>query len=112
MFPTRGVEKIKNIYIYIPRTKTSFFLSENRSRYWVLWKKGDTARQVTDGNIIRRMRVASWIPKATNTYLECVILIAFTQQQWLHERASTLRYTCTSCLVVTEIQTVYCAVRT
>jgi hypothetical protein len=29
------------------------------------------------------------ITKATNTYSECVILIAFAWQQWLHESAST-----------------------
>jgi len=35
-----------------------------------------------------RIRIAHWIPKATNTYSGYVILIAFTLQQWLHERAS------------------------
>ena len=38
--------------------------------------------------IIWRMRIARWIPKATNTPLECVIFIAFPQQQWLHESIS------------------------
>jgi len=42
---------------------------------------------------IWRMRIAGWIPKATNKYSEYVILIAFPLQQWLHERASLLRYT-------------------
>ena len=40
-----------------------------------------------------RMRIACWIPKATNTHTEHVILIACPQQQWLHERTSMLRYT-------------------
>ena len=31
-----------------------------------------------------RMRIACWIPKATNTYSEYVILIAFPLQEWLH----------------------------
>jgi len=39
------------------------------------------------------MRFAFWIPKATYTYSEYVILIAFPLQQWLHERASMLRCT-------------------
>jgi len=39
------------------------------------------------------------MPKATNTHSEYVILIAFPRQQWLHERASVLRYTYISCLV-------------
>jgi len=42
---------------------------------------------------IWRMRVACWIPKSTNTRSDCVIYIAFPLQQWLHERASMLRYT-------------------
>jgi len=43
--------------------------------------------------IIWRMRIAFRIPKATDTHSECVILIAFPRNQWLHERAPMLRYT-------------------
>jgi hypothetical protein len=39
------------------------------------------------------MRIAFWIPKATKKPSEYVIFIAFTQQQWLHERASMSLYT-------------------
>jgi hypothetical protein len=39
-----------------------------------------------------RMRIAWWMPEATNTHSEYVILIAFALQQWLHERASVLCY--------------------
>jgi hypothetical protein len=39
-----------------------------------------------------RMRFACCIPKATNTHTGRVTLIAFPLQQWLHERASLLRY--------------------
>ena len=46
-----------------------------------------------------RMRIACFIPQATNTFLEFVILIAFPLQQWLHERASMLRYNCIACIV-------------
>jgi len=46
------------------------------------------------------MRVAYWISKAKNTQSEYVILMAFPQQQWLHERSSKLRYTYSACLVV------------
>ena len=45
------------------------------------------------GLTIRRMRIACWIPEATNTHPEYIILIAFTLQQRLQERASMLRYT-------------------
>jgi hypothetical protein len=62
-------------------------------------EKYGTARQATDGNIIRRMRFACWITKATNTHTEYVILIAFPRQQWLRERALILLFYvhCVSC---------------
>jgi hypothetical protein len=37
------------------------------------------------------MRIACWIPKATNTHSECVTLIAFPLQHCLQKRASILR---------------------
>jgi hypothetical protein len=37
------------------------------------------------------MRIACWVPNATNTLLEYVILIVLPLQQWLQERASMLR---------------------
>ena len=40
-----------------------------------------------------RMHFVCWAPKTTNTQSEYVICMAFPLQQWLHERASTLRYT-------------------
>jgi hypothetical protein len=45
------------------------------------------------------MRIACWITKATNTHPKYVILIAFPQQQWLHEHSSMLRDTQAACLV-------------
>ena len=49
-----------------------------------------------------RMRIVSWINKATNTHSQYVTLIAFPLQQWLHERPTMLRYTYIACLVTTE----------
>jgi hypothetical protein len=46
----------------------------------------------TDANIIRCMRFACWITKATNTHSERVILTAFPRQQWLREGASMLTF--------------------
>ena len=43
--------------------------------------------------MIRPLRLACWISKATNTHSEYEILIAFPLQQWLQERTSVLRYT-------------------
>ena len=48
---------------------------------------------------IRRMRILCWIPKATNTHSEYVILTDFPLQQRLHERTSMIRYTYIACLV-------------
>jgi hypothetical protein len=47
---------------------------------------------------IWRMRIASWISKATDTHSEYVTLTAFILQLWLHERASMLRYTFVDCV--------------
>jgi len=57
------------------------------------------------------MRIACWIPTATNTLSEYTIFIPFPLQQWLHESASFLRYTYTVCLVIYHRKCVYCAVR-
>jgi hypothetical protein len=54
-------------------------------------------RQATDDNITRRMGIAAWIPKATNTHSEYVTLVAFPLQQRLRE--SILRYTYIACIV-------------
>ena len=47
---------------------------------------------------IWHMRIACWIPKATNTHSQYVILIVVSLQQWMQERASKLRYTYIACL--------------
>jgi len=40
-----------------------------------------------------RLRIACRVPRATNTQNpQYIILIVFPPQQWLHERASLLRY--------------------
>ena len=45
------------------------------------------------------MRIGCWIPKATSTNSEYEILIASPLQQWLHDRASLLRYTYSTGLI-------------
>jgi hypothetical protein len=55
-------------------------------------EKYGRARQVTDDNIIGRMSFPNWITKATDTHSECVILIAFPWQKWIHERTSLLTF--------------------
>ena len=55
---------------------------------WKMFAERDRAQM-----IIWCKRVARWIPKAMNTHSEYVIIIAFPQEQSLHESASQLRYT-------------------
>ena len=43
--------------------------------------------------IICPLRVIRWVPKATDTHSQYVILTVFPRQQWLREGASVLRYT-------------------
>jgi len=54
-------------------------------------------QQVT---ILRRMRIACWITKATDTHQEHELLIDFPGQKWLRECASMSRLYvhCPSCL--------------
>jgi len=52
-----------------------------------------TVGQAIDYSIIRRLRIACWRSNTANTHSEYEILITITLQQWLHERASLLRYT-------------------
>jgi hypothetical protein len=106
MFQTKVVEKIKTHILY------SIIFSENIAVCEIMWKKCCRAKQATDDNIIRRMRFACWITKATDTHSEYVILIAFTLQQWYANAPQCYVYTYIVCHVVTDTQCVYCAVRT
>ena len=64
-----------------------------------MWGEYCRAGQDTDDNITRRMRIACWTAKTTDTHSEYVILIAFPHKQWLRERALSLRYTYAACLL-------------
>jgi len=55
-------------------------ISENRAVYEIMCKNMEQP-DVTDVNIIRRMRIACWIPKTTDTHSEYVVLIAFPLQK-------------------------------
>ena len=75
----------------------SNFFFENRAIYEIMWK--NIVEPGRPQMTIWRMRVAYWVPKATNTYSYHLILIAFPLQQWLHFRASVLHYTYICCLI-------------
>ena len=66
-------------------------------------EKYSRAWQGTDDNIIQGMRFVCWIPKATNTHSEYVILAAFSRQI-LSTFASVLRYMYIGCLASDSIQ--------
>jgi hypothetical protein len=61
-------------------------------------EKNGKARHATDDNTAHAHFMLG--PKAINTHSEYVILTAFPLQQWLHKRASMLRYTYIACLVL------------
>jgi hypothetical protein len=95
MFQTKVVHKIKtHLFCSITFSPKSCSLWDNVEKY-------GTARQTRDDNIIRRMRFACWITKATDTHSEYVMFIAFPRQQWLRERATnvTLYVHCLSFLL-------------
>jgi len=73
------------------------FFFESRARCEIMWT--DFVQPDRPQMKIERKCIAGWIHKATNTYSGYVILVAFTLQQWFHERASLLRYTYIACLV-------------
>jgi hypothetical protein len=74
----KSLEKIKAHILY------SIFFFENRAVYNTMWKNilQSDRPQITTWH----MRIACWTHKATNTHLECAILIAFPLQQLFHER--------------------------
>jgi hypothetical protein len=77
-------------YIYLVFNNLFFFF-ENRAVYEIMWKKSveGSRPQLT----IWLIRIACWITQATNAHIDRAILITIPLQQWLHERASILRYT-------------------
>jgi hypothetical protein len=68
-------------------------------------EKYGRARQATDNDIIRRMRIEFWIAKTTDMYSEFVILFAFSWQRWLRERASILL--CSALFVLFKLHIMY-----
>jgi hypothetical protein len=79
---------------------SNIFFLQNRAVYEIMWK--NMVERGRSKLTIWRMRIACWIPKATNTHSKYVILIAFPLQQWLHESAAVLRHTySTVCIVGT-----------
>jgi hypothetical protein len=76
IFQTKAVEKIKTH----PSYSLTFLFLQNRAAYEIIWE--NIVEWGRPHMTIRRMRIACWIPKATNTHSEYVIFIAFQLQKW------------------------------
>ena len=74
-------------------------------RLWDNVKKYGRAGQATE------KYGACWVTKATDTYLDCVILVSFPRQQWFGECAWRLRYTYIACLVIRQQQVIVSLLR-
>jgi len=74
MFQTRFKKKSKHISCSI-----AFF---SKIMPFIRWK--NIVEPGRPQKTIRRMRIACWINKDTDTHSEYVIIIAFPLQQWLH----------------------------
>jgi hypothetical protein len=84
-------ENIKTHFMFRSSLYTTVPFMEKGGKIWY-------SQMATDDNIIQGTRFACWVTKATDTHPEYAILNTFPLQQWLHERASTLRYTYIACL--------------
>ena len=69
----------------------NFFPPENPAVYEIMWK--NIVEPGRPRMKVWLMRIACWIPEATNTHSEYVMSTAFPLRQWLHDRESMLRYT-------------------
>ena len=62
-------------------------------------EKHGRAIQITDGNILLRMRFSCWITKASDTHSDYPILTAFPRQQSFLKRRQCYVYTYVACLI-------------
>ena len=92
MFWVNVMRKVKTHFIF-----SNIFFFENRAFREIV------CNNIADGGrthmTICRMRIACWIPKATNTHSKCVIFIAFPLHQWITRMplSITLYVHCLSC---------------
>jgi hypothetical protein len=83
MFQTKVLGKMKKKLILF----SILFFPKNRAVYEIMWAKYGTARQVTDDNIIRRMRKIQFAFRKTKARTKTQTHIFFPWHQWLRERA-------------------------
>jgi len=90
----RRYSKTRNTHLLF--ITVHYLLLDNRAVCGKMWK--NVAQRGRPQMTIWRIRIACWIPKATNIHKDCVIHIAFPLQQRLHGRASMLCSTSFVCL--------------
>ena len=91
MYRTKVADKIKTHVLFAIK------IFEMRAVYEIMW---ETIVEPDWQHITKwHMRIACWIPKATNTHSGYVIFIASPLQQCLHVCVSSLRYRYIDCLV-------------
>jgi hypothetical protein len=78
----RLYRKMRNVLDYVVekiKTHVSYSIAffRNSCLLWDNVENYGRAGQATDYSIKRRVRFGRWITKATGTYLECVVLLAF-----------------------------------
>jgi hypothetical protein len=81
MFQMKVLEEIKTRILC-----SVTFCFEGRTLNEITWK--NNVERCRPQMAIWRMRIACWVPKATDTHSEYVTRIALPLQQWLRERAS------------------------
>jgi len=97
MFQTKVVEKIKT-HILCSIT----FLRRGGGGYGAIYEimlQNNVELGRLQMTVLHKC-IACWVPKSTNIYPECIILIALPVQQWLFEHASLLHCTYIACLVL------------
>jgi hypothetical protein len=82
---------------YTLSVKTTFFLRKSRLLA-IMWK--NVVQSGTQQMTLWLMCIACWVPLATNTHSQYIVLLAFPPRKWLNESASVLRFMYISCLVL------------
>jgi hypothetical protein len=100
MLQTKVVEKMKTRFVF-----SNFFPPASRVVYEIIWKNM-VEPDKPHGNIIRRMRFAYGVSKATNTFGICNTY-CFLLRQLFRERISMLHLYvhCLSCIYLNCVKT-------
>ena len=90
MFQTKVVEKVRTHVLYSTTSPPHPQIMRYVEKY-------GRVRQATDDSTVHALRMLD--NQGPDTHSEYITVIALPRQQWLHESASMLRYTCIACPV-------------